>query len=154
VLPKLVDLFRGMGFKSSSSGKVFDDYVAGGPGAQPMVVGYENQLVEWILADKARWKRIDAAAGPAKPVALYPKPTVYSAHPLIALAPNAPPLIEALMSRPLQEIGWRDHGFRGPLGAIGAETDPMIAGRMPDQIAAVAPMPDIEVMLAILGALA
>ncbi|HWW24752.1 MAG TPA: hypothetical protein VNZ85_02530 [Caulobacter sp.] len=81
VLPKLVDLFRGMGFKSSSSGKVFDDYVAGGPGAQPMVVGYENQLVEWILADKERWNRIAGAAGPAKPVALYPKPTVYSAPP-------------------------------------------------------------------------
>lgn len=154
VLPKLVDLFRGMGFKSSSSGKVFDDYVAGGPGAQPMVVGYENQLVEWILADKERWKRIAAAAGPAKPVALYPKPTVYSAHPLIALDPHALPLIDTLMSRPLQEIGWRDHGFRGPLGAVGAETDPMIAGRMPAQIAAVAPMPDIEVMLSILKALA
>ena len=154
ILPRLVDLFRGMGFKSSSSGKVFDDYVAGGPGAQPMVVGYENQLVEWILADKDRWKRISGAAGPAKPVALYPRPTVYSAHPLIALAADALPLIDALTSRELQEIGWRDHGFRGPLGSIGAETDPLIAGRMPAQIAAVAPMPDIEVMLAILKALA
>lgn len=57
------------------------------------------------------------------------------------------------MSRSLQEIGWRDHGFRGPLGAVGAETDPMIAGRMPAQIAAVAPMPDIEAMLSILKAL-
>jgi hypothetical protein len=153
-LPKLVDLFRGMGFKSSSSGKVFDDYVAGGPGAQPLVVGYENQLVEWILADKARWTRISTTAGPAKPVALYPRPTVFSAHPLIALAPEAIPLIDALMSRELQEIGWSDHGFRGPLGAIGAMTDPLIAGRMPAQISAVAPMPDIEVMLTILKALA
>ena len=87
VLPQVVDLFRGMGFKSSSSGKGFDDYVAGGPGADPLVVGYENQLVEWILADRERWKRVAAAAGPAKPVALYPRPTVYSAHPLISLAP-------------------------------------------------------------------
>lgn len=58
------------------------------------------------------------------------------------------------MSRPLREIGWRDHGFRGRLGAVGAETGPMIAGRMPVQIAAVAPMPDIEVMLSILKPLA
>lgn len=154
VLPKVVDLFRGMGFKSSSSGKVFDDYVAGGPGADPLVVGYENQLVEWILADPERWKRVAAAAGPAKPVALYPRPTVYSAHPLIALAPDAGKLIDALMSKDLQTIGWRDHGFRGPLGAVGAETDPLIAGRMPAQISAVAPMPDIEVMLSLLEALA
>ena len=153
VLPKLTDLFQGMGFKSSSSGKVFDDYVAGGPGAQPMVVGYENQLVEWILADKDRWKRIEGAGGPAKPVALYMKPTVFSAHPLIALGPEAIPLIEALMSKPLQEIGWRDHGFRGPLGSVGAQTDPMIAGRMPDQITSVTPMPDIETMLTVLKSL-
>ncbi len=153
VLPKLIDLFRGMGFKTSSSGAVFDDYVAGGPGAEPLVVGYENQLVEWILADKDRWNRISAASGPAKPVTLYPRPTVYSAHPLIALATEALPLIAAMMTRELQEIGWRDHGFRGPLGSVGAQTDPLIAGRMPAQISAVAPMPDIEVMLSILQAL-
>lgn len=153
VLPRLVELFRGMGFKSSSSGKVFDDYIAGGPGADPMVVGYENQLVEWILADKERWKRVRDAAGPAKPVALYPRPTVYSAHPLISLAPDAGRLIDAMVSPELQTIGWRDHGFRGPLGAIGAETDPMIAGRTPPQIASVAPMPDVQIMLSILKAL-
>jgi hypothetical protein len=154
VQPRVVELFRGMGFKSSSSGKVFDDFVAGGPGADPLVVGYENQLVEWIIADPERWKRVEAAAGPAKPVALYPKPTVYSAHPLIALAPDAGLLIDALLDKELQTIGWRDHGFRGPLGAVGAETDPMIAGRMPAQITAVAPMPDIQVMLSLLKALA
>jgi hypothetical protein len=154
VQPRVVELFRGMGFKSSSSGKVFDDYVAGGPGADPLVVGYENQLVEWIIADPERWKRVAGAAGPAKPVALYPKPTVYSAHPLIALAPDAGALIDALLDKELQTIGWRDHGFRGPLGAVGAETDPLIAGRMPAQITAVAPMPDIQVMLTLLKALA
>jgi hypothetical protein len=154
VLPQIEDLFRAMGFKSDSSGAVFDDFIAGGPGAQPLVVGYENQLVEWILADPERWKRVDAAAGGAKPVTLYPRPTVYSAHPLIALTPPAVPLIDALVSRELQEIGWRDHGFRGPLGAVGAVTDPLIQGRMPAQITAVAPMPEIGVMLRILTALA
>jgi hypothetical protein len=154
VSAKVVDLFRGMGFKSSSSGKVFDDYIAGGPGAEPLVVGYENQLVEWILADKDRWSRVEGAAGPAKPVALYPTPTVYSAHPLIALDKAALPLIDGLLSRPLQEIGWRDHGFRGPLGTVGAETDPAIKGRMPAQISAVTPMPDVETMLTLLKGLA
>lgn len=154
VLPRLIELFRGMGYKPDSSGKVFDDYIAGGPGAQPFVVGYENQLVEWILEDPERWQRVDAAAGPAKPVALYPKPTVYSAHPLLALVPEAIPLITALMEPALQTIAWRDHGFRGPLGAVGAETNPAIKGRMPAQLAAVLPMPDIGVMLQILDALA
>ena len=73
-----------MGYKPRSSGKMFEDYLAGGPGAQPLVVGYENQLVEWVLQDEARWRRLEAAA-PAKPVILYPRPTVFSAHPLIAI---------------------------------------------------------------------
>jgi len=154
VLPQIVDLFRGMGFKSDSSGAVFDDFIAGGPGAQPMAVGYENQLVEWILADPDRWKRVMDAPGGAKPVTLYPKPTVYSAHPLIALSQASLPLIDAMVSKPIQEIGWQDHGFRGPLGAVGAVTNPLIQGRMPPQITAIAPMPDIGVMLRILQALA
>ncbi len=154
VLPQLGELFHGMGYKPDSSGKVFDDYIAGGPGAEPLVVGYENQLIEWALQDPERWARVEAAAGPAKPVALYPKPTVYSSHPLLALAPESEKLIDALMSVDLQSIGWRDHGFRGPLGSIGAETDPVIKGRMPEQITAVTPMPDIDVMLKILQALA
>jgi hypothetical protein len=154
ILPKLTELFRGMGYKPDSSGKVFDDYIAGGPGAQPFVVGYENQLIEWILADPERWARVNQAAGPAKPVALYPRPTVYSAHPLLTLASEANPLIEALMAPKLQAIAWRDHGFRGPLGSIGADTDPAIKGRMPSQLSAILPMPDIDVMLKILEALA
>lgn len=153
VLPPLTELFRGMGYKPDSSGKVFDDYVAGGPGADPLVVGYENQLVEWIIQDPDRWARVEAAAGPAKPVAMYPRPTVYSAHPLLALAPQSTRLIDALMSPALQTIGWRDHGFRGPLGSIGADTNDLVKGRMPAQITSVAPMPDIQVMLKILAAL-
>jgi hypothetical protein len=58
------------------------------------------------------------------------------------------------MSPELQEIGWQNHGFRGPLGTVGAGTNPLVAGRMPAEIAAVAPMPDIDTMLAILAALA
>src|SRR5215468_7486502 len=154
VLPKLTELFHGMGYKPDSSGKVFDDYIAGGPGAEPLVVGYENQLVEWILADPDRWARVEATAGPAKPVAMYPRPTVFSAHPLLALVPEAVKLIDAMTTLDLLSIGWRYHGFRGPLGSVGAETDPQIKGRTPAQIAAVSPMPDINVMLKILAALA
>jgi hypothetical protein len=153
VLPQVVDLFRIMGFKSNSSGQVFDDFIAGGPGADPLVVGYENQLVEWIMADPDRWKRV-MQSPVSQPVTLYPQPTVYSAHPLIALAPESLALIDAMMSAELQTIGWQDHGFRGPLGAIGATTNPLVAGRMPAEVSAVAPMPDVNVMLAILDALA
>ena len=81
-------VFRRMGYKPPSSGKLFDDYVAGGAGAQPLIVGYENQLIEWVLQDADRWKRVEANA-PSKPVILYPRPTVSRRIP--SSASTAPP---------------------------------------------------------------
>ena len=146
-------IFTGMGLKSSSSGKLFDQYLAGGFGAEPMVVGYENQLVEWILADPARWQRIAGSTAP-KPVILYPRPTAYSAHPLITIDADADRLLEALMSEQMQELAWRKHGFRGPLGSITGEADGAVAGLLPEAIGAVLPIPAADVMLAFLDRLA
>lgn len=153
VAEKVKTIFARMGYKPSSSGKMFEDYLAGGPGAQPLVVGYENQLTEWILEDEARWKRLDSSA-PAKPVMLYPKPTVFSAHPLIAIAAEAEGLAEALLSPAVQEIAWARHGFRGPLGTAGDLALPPVADRIVKEIDAVLPMPEIRAMLALLDRMA
>src|SRR5215813_9965745 len=145
-------VFRRMGFKPPSSGKLFDDYIAGGAGAQPLIVGYENQLVEWVLQDADRWKRVEANA-PAKPVILYPRPTVFSAHPLISLAGEADELIDALMNEAVLELAWEDHGFRGPLGTIGKARNMLLQSRLLERIEAVLPMPDAPVMMALLDRL-
>jgi len=147
------EIFQGMGLKSSSSGKLFDQYLAGGFGAEPMIVGYENQLVEWILADPERWQRIAKGSGP-KPVVLYPRPTAFSAHPLITIAPDADRLLEALMAPNLQELAWTRHGFRGPLGAVTGLANEDVAGLLPDSVSAVMPMPSADVMLPYLDRLA
>jgi len=146
-------LFKRMGFKPPSSGKLFDDYIAGGAGAQPLIVGYENQLVEWVLQDPERWKRVEANA-PAKPVIIYPKPTAFSAHPLISIERGADELIDALTSEALLELAWEDHGFRGPLGTIGKARNPLLQSRLIDRIDSVLPMPDAPVMMALLDHLA
>ena len=146
-------IFRRMGFKPPSSGKLFDDYVAGGAGAQPLIIGYENQLIEWVLADAERWKRVQANA-PAQPVILYPQPTVFSAHPLISIERQADDLIDALMSETLLEFAWEDHGFRGPLGTIGKARNPLLQSRLIERIDAVLPMPEAPVMMALLDRLA
>src|SRR5262249_3967591 len=146
-------VFRRMGFKPPSSGKLFDDYIAGGAGAQPLIVGYENQLVEWVLQDAERWKRLEASA-PAKPVVLYPQPPVFSTHPLISIEPQAHERIAALMSETLLEMAWEDHGFRGPLGTVGKARNALLQSRLIERIDAVLPMPDAPVMLALLDRLA
>jgi len=153
VAEDVTTLFRRMGFKPSSSGKLFDDYIAGGPGAQPLVVGYENQLVEWVIADADRWKRVEATA-PSKPVVMYPRPTVFSAHPLLGLTPPTDRLIEALTSPALLDLAWEDHGFRGPLGTIGKSRNALLESRLIDRIDAILPMPEAPAMLALLERLA
>ena len=151
LLPDVVNLFRRMGFKPNSSGSLFEDYIAGGPGAYPMTVLYESQLIEWALADAARWQRV--MAGSSKPVILYPTPTAYSAHPLMSLKLEADPLSDALLSPELQDIAWSHHGFRGALGAPGAVANADLP-KVPDRLDAIVPMPDGAVMLKLLDALA
>ncbi len=153
VLDKVAAIFTRMGYKPSSSGKMFEDYVAGGPGAQPLVVGYENQLIEWVLEDEERWRRLNSD-GTAKPVILYPEPTVFSAHPLIAIAPEADRLIELLMGREAQQIAWTRHGFRGPLGTSGEIENPLVRDRILPRLDQVVPMPDFRTMLALIDRLA
>ncbi|MDO9297483.1 hypothetical protein [Bradyrhizobium sp.] len=146
-------VFRRMGYKPPSSGKLFDDYVAGGAGAQPLIVGYENQLIEWVLQDADRWKRVELNA-PSKPVILYPRPTTFSAHPLISIDRGADDFIDALLSESLLELAWEEHGFRGPLGSIGKARNPLLQTRLIERIDSVLPMPDAPVMLALLDRLA
>ena len=152
-LVTLQKIFQRMGFKSHSSGKLFDDYLTEGIGAYPLVVGYENQLIEWALSDPARWTRVQANQD-MSPVMLYPKPTVFSAHPLLVLDNQALPLVAALQSPDIQEIAWNEHGFRGPVGsAKPGQKNP--AGLVtPDVLTAVLPMPDAATMLDLIKALA
>lgn len=150
---KVAAIFARMGYKPSSSGKMFEDYLAGGPGAQPLIIGYENQLVEWVLEDEARWRRLEASA-PSKPVILYPEPTVFSAHPLIAVAPEAGALIDALMTPEAQQIAWTRHGFRGPLGTSGEAENALVRDYILPRVDQVVPMPDFRTMLALIARLA
>ena len=151
-LPVLQKLFQRMGFKSHSSGKLFDDYLTEGIGAYPLVVGYENQLIEWALTDPARWQRVHANKD-ISPVVLYPKPTVFSAHPLLALDDKALALIDALQSPDVQSIAWNEHGFRGPVGATDPAAHKAIGLMTPQVLTSVLPMPDAATMLALIKAL-
>jgi len=151
VLPTIKRLFERMGYMEPSSGQLFDTYIEQGMGAKPIIVGYENQLVEYALAHKDKWPSVQAM--PIHPVVLYAEPTVYSSHPLMTLAPEADALITALQDADLQRLAWEHHGFRS--GFVGVINDPAglgIAGLSPT-IAKVMPMPSPRTMTAILAAL-
>lgn len=146
--PKLAAYFRSLGFMEDSSGDIFENFLKQGVGARPIIVGYENQLVEFLIenADFA-----DQVADRIR--VIYPDPTIYASHPLIALDTRCARLADALSDPKTQDLAWRSHGFR--TGVIGVQNDPadLGAARLPERIGAVAPMPNAEAMTRILGAL-
>ena len=147
-LPTVKTFFGRLGYLEGSSGDLFDQFLKMGEGANPLIVGYENQLTEFSIENAAYQdllrKRIQV---------LYPRPTVYSSHPLIALTADGERLLQALQDPDLQKIAWEKHGFRS--GLIGVQNDPKVLQvvGIPDTIQNVIPMPRAEVMNKIVLAL-
>ena len=63
-----------------SSGDLFEQYLKTGMGAKPMIAGYENQMIEFAIENPNDWNMVKEQVA-----VLYPEPTVWSSHPLIAL---------------------------------------------------------------------
>jgi hypothetical protein len=147
LLPRITAYFEAMGHMEASSGDIFENFLKQGMGSRPMIVGYENQLVEFLNenADYADLIR-------ARIRVLYPEPTIFASHPLISLTADCDRLAEALVDPQLQAIAWAEHGFR--TGLIGVENDPADISTisMPETVELVVPMPSAAVMARIIEA--
>ena len=148
LLPRIKAYFDAMGHMEASSGDIFENFLKQGMGARPVIVGYENQMVEFLQANAQYADMIKS-----KIRVIYPEPTIFASHPLISLTSDCNRLAEALVDPDLQAIAWAEHGFR--TGLIGVENDPadIKAATLPETIALVVPMPSAAVMDAIIGAL-
>jgi len=147
ILPRLTAYFDAMGHMEASSGDIFENFLKQGMGARPIIVGYENQLVEFLTVNAEYADLIRSRIR-----VIYPEPTVFASHPLISLTPACARLAEALQDPDLQQIAWAEHGFR--TGLIGVENDPaaLTATTLPATIDLVVPMPPAEVMEKIIAA--
>lgn len=141
LLPKLQAYFASLGFMETSSGDLFENFLKQGMGARPLIVGYENQLVEFVTQNQTYADLIKS-----KIKVIYPEPTIFASHPLISLTPTCKRLAEALVDPELQQIAWSEHGFR--TGLIGVNNDPkqITVAKLPDTVALVVPMPSAKVM--------
>jgi hypothetical protein len=147
-LPRVKGIFARLGFLQSSSGDLFSQYLKQGVGAYPLVVGYENQIVEFSIDNKDSLPLIKQ-----KVRILYPQPTVWSSHILLVRSDKAKRLVLALQDPELQRIAWSKHGFR--TGMAGAKDDPSVlqlAG-IPATIEMVMPMPNAATMDKIINSL-
>lgn len=147
VLPQVQAYFEAMGHMESSSGDIFENFLKQGMGARPMIVGYENQMVEFLTENEEYADLIST-----KIRVIYPEPTIFASHPLISLTSACDRLEEALVDPDIQKIAWGDHGFR--TGLIGVENDPadIKVVTLPETVALVVPMPAARVMESIIAA--
>jgi hypothetical protein len=147
VLPRVTAYFEAMGHMESSSGDIFENFLKQGMGARPIIVGYENQLVEFLTENEQYAELIRE-----KIRVIYPEPTIFASHPLISLTSDCDRLEEALVDPDVQALAWGQHGFR--TGLIGVENDPaeIEVATLPETVALVVPMPVAKVMEQIIAA--
>ena len=104
VLPFVTSLFLSQGFVEYSSAAPFEDYLVIGMGKSPLVMIYESQFIE----------RAALKQGGVRPemVLLYPQPTIFTKHVLVALSDGGARLGALLENDPeLQRLATR-YGFR------------------------------------------
>lgn len=141
VLPDVKQFFARLGYMQGTSSELFNQFLQQGVGSYPMIAGYESQLIEFSL-ENAQYR--DLLRKEITP--LYPRPTVWSSHPLIALTEGGNRLLTALQDKEIQRLAWEHHGFRSGLIGVQNSTKVLQVAGVPETIENVIPMPSARVM--------
>lgn len=138
------DYYNAQGLMENSSGDLFDQYVTQGAGAVPLMANYESLLIELKVANPDLADRIQDRVR-----LVYPIPTVYSSHPLLALTDNGERLMEALQDPDIQQIAWEQHGFRSAIPGVINDPNVLDTITLPetDAFTFILPLPRPEAML-------
>ncbi|MFB9447997.1 hypothetical protein [Dactylosporangium vinaceum] len=144
-LPKMRELYDAQGLQARSSDSGFQQWLTQGAELKaPLYAGYENQLIQQIVAAGAN------SASILKNVrVLYPEPTIYSDHPILALNADASRFIDAMKDDEIQTIAWRQYGFRSAVKVGINDVSVFKDINLSDQIRTTAP-PAADVTLALL----
>ena len=138
----IASIFAKSGWMETSSEDSFNQFLTLGVGSKPMMVGYESQLLDLAVNQPDAFKQIKDDV-----VIVYPTPTVWSTHTLMALDEKrrhtAEPASESRFGCNKERAR---HGFRA---ANFAGTDSIsrfgVAGTL-DQIPAVSELPNNDAM--------
>ena len=145
VMGRVIRFFDRQGNMESATGVLFDRYLEQGIGLYPIIVGYENQIIEYSRREPEAWAQIQEQVR-----VIYPLPTAFSENPVIALTEAGQRLVEALRDEEVQAIAWERHGFR-----TSTDDDPATLGMtgMAARVTQVMRMPAANVMQTITTAL-
>jgi hypothetical protein len=98
---KVAPLFARQGFQESSSSGPFEDYLSIGMGKSPLVWIYEAQFLEQTLQRQVK----------PDMVVLYPRPTIFTKHVIVALSPKGERFLDAMTDPEALAIA-ADFGYR------------------------------------------
>lgn len=146
-LPTMRHLYETAGLQASSSDGGFRQWLTqGGEYSAPMYSGYENQIIQLYNTTSNPQNVL------ANVTVLYPSPTIYSDHPILALDASGARLIEAMSDTRIQTLAWKKYGFRSAFDA-GLNNVADFADLPLAQQFRTIPAPSGEVTLALLGCL-
>jgi hypothetical protein len=138
---ELKRFFSKLGYLESSSADLFNNFLKTGIGAKPVIVGYESQILEFSIEHPGDWEYVKDDI-----VVLYPEPTVWSAHPFIALTGNGDRVIDALLEEEIQALAWETHGFRTGIASGQAADKVFDIKGVPGQVKKVIQLPNPDTM--------
>ncbi|KFI91679.1 hypothetical protein BISA_0966 [Bifidobacterium saguini DSM 23967] len=145
---KIKAIFAKSGWMETSSEDAFNQFLTLGVGSKPMMVGYESQLLDLAVNQPDAFKQIKDDV-----VVVYPTPTVWSTHTLMALDDKGSKLLSVLKSQKVQKLAWERHGFRA---ANFAGTDSIKRFGVPgtlEQVPAVSELPNNDAMQQLISTL-
>jgi len=147
-LPVIRTFYDGQGRLEESSGILFEQFISLGMGAYPAIANYESLLIELAIENPEQAQAITEQIQ-----VIYPVPTVWSSHPIVALTDNGGQLLEALQDERLQNIAWEQHGFRSGLTGITNDVSVFNIPGLADNVTSVIPLPRSEALLRMLESL-
>lgn len=137
IITLVAALFLKQGFSEYSSEVPFQDYMSMGMGKAPMVMVYESQYIN----QSAQPNGISGDM-----VLIYPEPSIYSKHTLIALTPNGQKLGELLQNDPdLQRLAV-ENGFRNTNTDLFKQVKKNRNLNLPDTLVDVIDPPSYEIL--------
>jgi hypothetical protein len=149
VMPTLKRFFGRLGYMQQSSSDLFTQFLQQGVGSYPIIIGYEAQLVEFSIENPQYRDTLRKEIN-----TLYPRPTVWSSHPFIALTGGGEQALAALQDPEIQRLAWEQHGFRSGVSGVSNDPKSLPVVGVPATIENVMPMPRAQVMERIIEALA
>ncbi len=107
-LPTIRALYETQGLQADSSEGGFREWLI--QGAASLYAGYENQLLQQLVAYRGNESATEQVL--TKTRMLYPDPTLFNSHPILALTDKSRALIDAMKDPAIQTIAWQRYGFR------------------------------------------